>query len=99
MNGPYVFVVTADQKAEMRTVTVGRVVGSETVIEKGIEPGETVVLEGHLMVTPGAKLELTGDKADPQKPASAKPSEKPSDDKTQREPKKPAQAQTEGKSS
>jgi multidrug efflux system membrane fusion protein len=57
-SGPYVFVVKADQTAEMRTVVVGRSLGDITVIEKGVQPGETVVTDGQLRVVPGGKVEI-----------------------------------------
>ena len=57
-SGQYVFVVKADQTAEMRPVTVGRSVDDVTVIEKGVQPGETVVTDGQLRVVPGGKVEI-----------------------------------------
>jgi multidrug efflux system membrane fusion protein len=57
-SGQYVFVVKPDQTAEMRPVVVGRSVGDETVIEKGVQPEETVVTDGQLRVTPGGKVEI-----------------------------------------
>src|SRR5262249_10606077 len=46
--GPFVFVVKADRTVESRPVTVGRRLERETVIDKGLAPGERVVIEGHL---------------------------------------------------
>jgi multidrug efflux system membrane fusion protein len=57
-SGQYVFVVKSDQTAEMRPVVVGRSVGGDTVIEKGLQAGETVVTDGQLRVVPGGKLEI-----------------------------------------
>ena len=54
----YVFVVKADQTAEMRPVVAGRNIGEEIVIEKGLQPGETVVTDGQLRVMPGGKVEI-----------------------------------------
>ena len=56
--GQYVYVVKADQTAEMRPVSVGRSFGRRLVIEKGLEPGETVVTDGHLRLSPGAHVQL-----------------------------------------
>ena len=39
--GAYLFVVKPDQTVESRPVTVARQVGAETVIAKGVAPGET----------------------------------------------------------
>lgn len=59
-NGPYVYVVKADQTAEVRPVTPGDTIGQETIIEKGVQPGETVVTDGQLRLLPGAKVEFQG---------------------------------------
>lgn len=59
--GSYVFVVKPDQTVESRTVVVERSTGSETVIATGVAPGETVVTDGHLRLTPGARVEIKPD--------------------------------------
>jgi multidrug efflux system membrane fusion protein len=56
--GQYVYVVKPDMTAEVRPVTVGPTVAEETIIEKGIRPGETVVTDGQLRLLPGAKVEF-----------------------------------------
>ena len=56
--GPFVFVVKPDMTAELRTVQVGDTIGNETVVEKGLQPGETVVTDGQLRLLPGAKVEI-----------------------------------------
>jgi multidrug efflux system membrane fusion protein len=58
--GTYVFVVTQDQTVEMRPVTVDRVSGSETVVATGIQPGDTVVTDGHLRLVPGSRISVKG---------------------------------------
>lgn len=56
-NGPYVFVVKADSTLELRPVTPGQKQDDNlTVIEKGLEPGETVVVRGQLQLAPGTKV-------------------------------------------
>jgi multidrug efflux system membrane fusion protein len=57
-NGQYVFVVRADSTVEMRPIAAGMTIGGETVIDKGVAPGETVVTDGHLMLSPGARVEV-----------------------------------------
>jgi multidrug efflux system membrane fusion protein len=60
-NGPqgtYVFVIK-DGKADMRPVTVGFRLYGALVLEQGLAAGETVVVEGHLRLVPGAKVEAT----------------------------------------
>jgi membrane fusion protein, multidrug efflux system len=56
--GSYAFVVKADRTVENRTLTVGRTIGRETVIAKGIAPGESVVTDGQLRLIPGFKVEI-----------------------------------------
>ena len=59
--GEFVYVVKQDNTVEMRQVTSASAAGEETVIEKGLAPGETVVVDGQLRLTPGATV-ATGDK-------------------------------------
>jgi multidrug efflux system membrane fusion protein len=56
--GEYVYVVTAQKTAEMRPVTVAFEHEGEAVIATGLTAGETVILEGHLRVAPGARIEI-----------------------------------------
>jgi multidrug efflux system membrane fusion protein len=56
--GAFVFVVQPDLTVEARPVTLGRVVGSETVVEKGLQPGEKVVTDGQLRLAPGTKVQV-----------------------------------------
>jgi multidrug efflux system membrane fusion protein len=55
-DGQYVYVVKPDQTVDFRQVTVERQQGSETVIARGLQPGETVVTDGQLRLTPGARI-------------------------------------------
>lgn len=54
--GTFVFVVAGDSTAEMRLVRVVRQDERDAVIDSGLEGGETVVVEGHLRVVPGARV-------------------------------------------
>lgn len=56
--GQIVYVVKADQTVEVRAVTVAWVEGAETVVERGLTPGETVVVNGQLRLTPGARVAI-----------------------------------------
>jgi multidrug efflux system membrane fusion protein len=56
--GQFVYVVKSDKIVEMRPVTSAAVAGEETVIEKGLAAGETVVIDGQLRLTPGAMVEM-----------------------------------------
>lgn len=55
--GQYVYVVTADKKAEVRPVTVLFEDKGEAVITAGLSGGESVVVEGQLRLSPGAKVD------------------------------------------
>jgi multidrug efflux system membrane fusion protein len=57
-NGQFVFVVKPDRTVETRTVTLGDAYQGETVISRGLKGGETVVTDGQLRLTPGAKVSV-----------------------------------------
>jgi RND family efflux transporter MFP subunit len=61
-SGTYVFVVK-DDTATIRPVEVARVLGSESVLAKGLEGGETVVTNGQLLLLEGTKVAVRGAKA------------------------------------
>jgi membrane fusion protein, multidrug efflux system len=54
--GQYVYLVNADNTVQIRPVTPGRSFGDKVVIEKGLAPGDTVVIDGQLRLFPGAKV-------------------------------------------
>jgi len=56
--GQYAFVVKDDHTVDLRPVVSGLTIGGETVIERGLQPGETVVTDGQLMLFPGARVEV-----------------------------------------
>jgi multidrug efflux system membrane fusion protein len=56
-NGSYVYVVKPDKTAEPRNITVGRSLGSDSVIAKGLVEGEQVVVDGQLRLTKGTPVE------------------------------------------
>jgi multidrug efflux system membrane fusion protein len=56
--GPFVYVVKADDTAELRPVKVGQKQEDLVVIEDGVKAGEKVVVTGQLGVTPGGKVRL-----------------------------------------
>lgn len=63
--GFYVYVVKADSSAELRRVEVGANQQGVAVIAKGLQVGETVVVEGQLRITPGALVAPRDGKAPP----------------------------------
>ena len=59
-DGTYVYVVSADNKAEQRKIGVRRMIDNQAVIDTGLAAGETVVLDGQSRVENGAALKITG---------------------------------------
>jgi len=57
--GSFVFVIN-DGRAQMQPVTVARVEGDDSVIESGIAPGDVVVTDGQLRLTPNARVAQRG---------------------------------------
>jgi multidrug efflux system membrane fusion protein len=64
--GPFVFVVSPDNKVSVRPVSVRQTFGAEALVEKGLKPGETVVLRGQYRLSPGSLVRL----ADPNDPGA-----------------------------
>jgi multidrug efflux system membrane fusion protein len=54
--GQYVYVIKPDSTAEVRPVTVAWQAGNDVVIRTGLVPGETVVTDGQLRLTPGIRV-------------------------------------------
>jgi multidrug efflux system membrane fusion protein len=54
--GSYVYVVQPDDTVHVQTVTTGPTDGSNTVITKGVAPGDVVVTDGVDRLSEGAKV-------------------------------------------
>jgi multidrug efflux system membrane fusion protein len=57
-SGEYVFVVKQNQTVESRPVVTGTRVDQDLVVDQGLEPGETVITEGHLRLAPGSRVQV-----------------------------------------
>ena len=57
-NGEFVFIVKPDNTAEDRPVEAGVTYDGIRVITSGVKPGETVVTDGQMKLTPGAKVSV-----------------------------------------
>jgi len=57
-SGRFAFVVKPEGTVEMRPVVVARNTNGEAVIEEGLKPGETVVTDGQILLTPGARVSV-----------------------------------------
>jgi multidrug efflux system membrane fusion protein len=56
--GPFVYVVKEDSTAEPRPVKLGQRQGDLIVVEQGLKPGERVIINGQIAVTPGGKVRV-----------------------------------------
>lgn len=61
-DGSYVYVVKQNSTVEVRAVTAGARVEEDLVIENGLQAGETVVTEGQLRLSPGARVRVRQDR-------------------------------------
>ena len=68
--GQYVYVIKPDNTADFRPVTVGKTLEGVTIVEKGVQPGETVVTNGQLRLYPGAKVSPKSEPASQQESTS-----------------------------
>jgi membrane fusion protein (multidrug efflux system) len=70
-----VLVVSQENKVVLRTVTLGERIGDLTVVTRGLEPGERVIVEGIQKVRPGmaVKPEKAAAAGTPAPPAPAAP--------------------------
>ena len=56
--GPFVYVVKADDTAELRPVKLGQRQGDEVVVTEGVAANERVVLAGQMLIRPGTKVRV-----------------------------------------
>jgi multidrug efflux system membrane fusion protein len=59
-DGQFVYVVKPDRTVEMRPVKAERQQGDDVVIAAGLSPGEEVVTDGQLRLSPGARIAERG---------------------------------------
>jgi membrane fusion protein, multidrug efflux system len=57
-DGQFVYVVKDGKTVELRPVVTGSRIDQELVIERGLQPGETVVTEGQLRLAPGSTVQV-----------------------------------------
>jgi multidrug efflux system membrane fusion protein len=56
LDGPFAYVVKADNTVELRPIKPGPTIEALTVIEAGLQPGERVVRDGQSKLQPGARI-------------------------------------------
>jgi multidrug efflux system membrane fusion protein len=54
--GTYVYVLNPDSTVVTRPVTVTRTQGDEAIIASGVQPGDVVITDGQIRLSPGAKV-------------------------------------------
>ncbi len=59
-SGTFVYVINQDLTAQPQPVKVAWNVGDDTVLSAGVQPGQRVVIDGQLRLTPGTKVEIKG---------------------------------------
>ena len=73
-NGLYAYVVGGDNKVEMRAITVSQQGDGQSVVTKGLTPGENVVTAGQYRLVPGSPVQTSvASAAAPPAPASPTP--------------------------
>lgn len=56
--GAYVFVMRRDSTVERRFIELGPEFQNQVVVERGLVPGETIVVEGYHKLSPGVKVKV-----------------------------------------
>lgn len=57
-DGQFVFVVKPDSTVDQQPVVTSQRVGDDVVVEKGLQPGQTVVTEGQLRLEAGTRVQV-----------------------------------------
>jgi membrane fusion protein, multidrug efflux system len=60
--GQHVFVLKDGSSVDVRPVVVTRSLNGESVVEKGLQPGEQVVTDGQFLLGPGSKVQVKNGK-------------------------------------
>ncbi len=68
IEGSYVYVITPDNVAEARPIRVDFLSGDTTVVASGLTAGEQVVLDGHVRLAPGTRVDIRHIAPAPQEP-------------------------------
>jgi multidrug efflux system membrane fusion protein len=69
--GPYVYVVSKEQKAQLRPIVTGQRQGSLLVVQSGIEAGEQIVVTGQMSLAPDAPVVVIPAEGAPAAPGTA----------------------------
>jgi membrane fusion protein, multidrug efflux system len=66
----FLYVANAESKVERRDVDIGRAHGPLRTVVKGLTPQERVIVNGLILLRPGAKVEVQGETAEARNPKS-----------------------------
>ena len=58
-SGPYAFVIAADETVEVRPVTVAQIEAGLALIDTGLKPGESVVVDGQYKLQAGSHVTIS----------------------------------------
>lgn len=56
--GPYIYVIQPDMTVAVRQLILGSELGDDQIVKEGIDPSEQIILDGHLRLSPGIKVEI-----------------------------------------
>jgi membrane fusion protein (multidrug efflux system) len=56
---PFALIVDAESKAAFRPLTIDRAIGDKWLVSAGLVPGDPVIVEGLMMLRPGATVKAT----------------------------------------
>lgn len=56
--GPYIYTIQSDMTVTERQLTLGDEHGNDQIVLKGLEPSEQFIVDGHLRLSPGIKVEV-----------------------------------------
>jgi len=71
--GSYVYVVKANNTVEQRIILPNRTIQNDTVVDKGLQPGEVIVTDGQVNLVPGAKIEAKNIGPEPKDESADRP--------------------------
>ena len=68
---PLALIVTAENRVQLRKLTIDRALGNQWLVTSGLAPGDRVIVEGRQRVRPGAEVRVVlPQKSDPEPDAS-----------------------------
>ena len=75
---PYALIVDAENKVAFRPLTLDRAIGNKWLVSSGLAPGDSIIVEGQMMLRPGTIVKATPFKESqsPEGPAAGAASQK-----------------------